>query len=86
MNYYAYVVLKYIGSRLNPMVDKRISPNRAAKLLGVHVNTVYRWCQATEKGEYSRLSDVIRNDVNGYFEISLKEILALRHEISPKVK
>lgn len=55
----------------------RISPRKAATLLGVHYNTVITWCQRAVRGEASPLHDVSQH-VNGYYWISLAEVTALR--------
>lgn len=58
-------------------VPGRISPRKAAAMLGVHYETVIRWCQAAVAGESSRLHDVEQH-ITGYYWISAEEIRALR--------
>lgn len=57
-----------------------VSPTKVARLLGVHLNTVYRWCHASVNGEPSPLRGVSRNPLTGYFSISLAEVIALREQ------
>lgn len=57
----------------------RISPRKAAMLLGVHYNTVIAWCQRAVRGEASPLRDVSQH-VNGYYWISLVEVKELRRD------
>lgn len=56
----------------------KCSPAKAARILDVHVNTVYNWCHAAENGERSRLSGVQRHPVNRYFQIDLDEVKKIR--------
>ena len=58
-------------------VPGRISPSKAAQMLGVHVVTVRSWCAKAVNGEPSRLSDVLQY-VTGYYWISLEEVRALK--------
>jgi hypothetical protein len=46
-----------------------LTPRGAAKLLGVHVKTVRRWCREAVEGQPSRLEDV-RQDLMGRFYIN----------------
>jgi hypothetical protein len=55
-----------------------VSPFRAAKLIGVHHNTVYAWCKKVEEGEKTRITIVHRDPSNGYLYLSLDEVLTLR--------
>lgn len=57
-----------------------ISPAKAARMLGVHRNTVYTWARKAVKGEESKLSDVKRHTVTGYLSIPLEEVHRLRSE------
>ena len=58
----------------------RVSPTRAARLLGVHTNTVYDWCRRAERGDELGFptSSVERDDSNGYLYISLQTVLDVR--------
>ena len=58
----------------------RISPSKAARMLDVHINTIYSWCQKAINGEPSKLTDVVQH-VTGYFWISLDEVRELRKSI-----
>lgn len=51
-------------------------PSTAARLLRVHINTVYRWCSATVAGEPSRFRFVI-TDATGHYLIARDEVLAI---------
>lgn len=55
--------------------DGLVSPRRAAAIIGVHHDTVYRWCRAAESGEPTRLARVERDPKNGYFRLSLHDIM-----------
>ena len=59
-----------------------ISPARAAKILGVHRNTVYEWARRAVDGDPSYLENVSAHPVTGYLSISLEEVLALKDEFS----
>jgi DNA-binding transcriptional MerR regulator len=60
-------------------VPGRISPAKAAQLLGVHVRTIRSWCQKAVAGEPSHLKDV-RQHITGYYWLSLAEVKQLmRH-------
>ena len=54
-----------------------ISPRQAADMIGVHPNTVYRWCEMADAGEGSPLAGVVRKDETGHWWIR-KE--ALEHD------
>lgn len=58
-------------------IRDRISPAKAARMLGVHYNTVLSWCRAAIDGEPSPLADV-QQHVTGYYWIAVSEIRALR--------
>jgi len=55
---------------------KTITPHRAAKLLGVHKETVYRWCHCAVEGLPSRLTNVTR-EVNGRYLIAKADVESL---------
>jgi len=61
----------------------KISPTKAARLLGVHVNTVYTWCRRAVNGRPSRLRNVEQNAVTGYFYVDLDEVKAMKGEGDP---
>jgi len=58
------------------MKEKRISPRRAASILGVHINTVHNWCKNSVDGLPSRLEDV-KKTVTGYYLINADEVRKL---------
>lgn len=51
-----------------------VSPARAAKMLGVHRNTVYSWAKDSVDGVSSRFRHVDRNPLTGYLEIPIEEV------------
>ncbi len=59
-----------------------VSPARAAKILGVHRNTVYEWARRAAAGEPSYFEDVTAHPITGYLSISLDEVLALKASAS----
>jgi hypothetical protein len=59
--------------------DHMVSPRRAAQMLGIHVNTVRTWCLRTEKGQKSRLPNATRHPGNGYFQVPVKDINAIKN-------
>jgi hypothetical protein len=61
----------------------KISPTRAANILGVHINTVRSWCQKAVAGEPSKLVEVERNPATGYYSVDLGEIQALKPQKRP---
>lgn len=58
----------------------KISPTKAARILDVHVNTVYAWCRAAVDGRPGRLRHV-KQHVNGYYQIDLDEVRVLADRI-----
>lgn len=58
----------------------KVSPRRAAKMLGRHLNSVYGWCRAAERGQPSKFRNIERDPRNGYFLIDLDEIERLQDE------
>lgn len=66
-------------------VPGRISPAKAAEMLGLHHNTVLAWCKAAIEGRPSKLSDV-EQYINGYYWISLKEVKLLRTRFPKRSK
>ena len=58
-----------------------ISPAKAARLLGVHYCTVYRYCCDAVAGRPSKLQHVKQNRLTRYYSISLAEVLELRRNI-----
>jgi hypothetical protein len=57
----------------------KVSPAKAARLLGLHYNTVYAYCRAAVSGRPSRLVNVSQNPVSGYYQIDLHEVNSLRN-------
>lgn len=58
----------------------KISPTRVARMLGVHINTVHTWCQKAVAGEPTRLKNVERNNVTGYYWVDLNEVNELKNK------
>ena len=58
----------------------KISPARAARILGVHRNTVYNWAREAARGESTRLKDVERHPVTGYILVSRAEIQNIKDQ------
>lgn len=56
----------------------RVSPAKAARLLGLHYNTVYSYCRRAVEGRPSKLVNVSQNPVSRYYEIDLNEVNQLR--------
>ena len=56
----------------------KVSPRKAARLLGVHYNTVIAHCQRSVRGEPSKLKTVSQNPLSGYYLIELEEVITLR--------
>ena len=59
-----------------------VSPAKVARLLDVHINTVYLWCRKAVAGEPTKLKNVERHAVTGYYWIDLKEVEALKEQDS----
>lgn len=58
---------------------REVTPARAAKLLGINLETVYRWCHATIDGDGTTRFTRVRRSVTGRFFIDrddIDEILA----------
>lgn len=58
----------------------RISPSKAARMLGVHVDTIRSWCAKAIAGEPSKLRDVEQH-ITGYYWLSLDEVRELRKSV-----
>jgi hypothetical protein len=56
----------------------KVSPSKAAKLLGVHVHTVQDYCRKAVSGEPSKLKNVERNPVTGYYWVDIEEVNTLK--------
>lgn len=56
----------------------KIQPRKAAKLLGVHLNTVYAYCRRAVAGEASPLREVHQNPLTGYYWLSLTDVMRLK--------
>lgn len=62
-------------------MSKTVSPAKAARLLGVHYNTVYSWCRGCVEGSPTRLKQVTQNPLNGRYNVDLGEIRKLKGSI-----
>jgi len=60
-------------------VTQVVTPRRAARLLGIHKETVYRWCRDAVEGKKSRLRDV-RRSVTGRYLIAERDVKRLLGE------
>ena len=58
----------------------KISPTKVAGILGVHINTVHTWCKKAVTGEKSKLKNVERNPVTGYYWVDLEEVKELKRQ------
>lgn len=56
----------------------KVTPRRAARILGVHYKTVINWCRSAVAGEGSRLSSV-EVSVTGRYYLDADEVRELRH-------
>jgi len=56
----------------------KCSPSKAARILGVHTNTIYNWCRAVEGGQPTRIKKVERHPVTGYLYLDLDEIRGIK--------
>jgi hypothetical protein len=54
-----------------------ITPRRAAKILGVHQETIYRWCQDALAGKKSRLTGHVRRSITGRYFISTSAVFRI---------
>ena len=59
----------------------KISPNKAARMLGVHPNTVRNWASKVLEGQVSCLRNVEKNKLTRYVFISLSDVNALKKKI-----
>ena len=67
------------GSRMTRDRDEEVSPRWAAEYLGVHLQTVYRWCRDAIDGKTTRVRHV-RRDFLGRFWLKREEIRSLTLE------
>jgi transposase len=56
-----------------------VSPARAAKMLGVHQDTAYKWARRAAEGGPSRLRNVERHPITGYLHIPITEVNRLKN-------
>lgn len=56
----------------------KVSPAKAARLLGVHYNTVIAHCRNAVAGRPSKLKNVSKNPLSGYYAVDLTEVNNLR--------
>ena len=55
-----------------------VTPHQAAKILGCHKNTIYRWCRlALDPVDWSPLNGCVRRNATGHFWISRARLLEL---------
>lgn len=59
--------------RTNSKLTGEITPQRAARMLGVHVGTVYRWCQVAVDGD-GPLVGMVRKSITGWYYIDAQAI------------
>lgn len=55
----------------------KVSPRKAARMMGVHVHTVYAACRAAEQGQPTLLRNVSRAS-NGYLLLDKDEVTKAR--------
>ena len=69
----------------NGKLPGEVTPRRAARLLGVHSETIYRWCHDAIDGRQSKLTGV-RKSITGRFFIRRETIEAMiaEHTASQK--
>ena len=53
-----------------PRKKGEISPRKAAKLVGVHIDTMYEWCRAAHRGKPSMLDGAVRRDSTKHYWIN----------------
>lgn len=56
-------------------IPGEITPRRAARMLGVHQETIYRWCKDAIAGRESRLTGFVRQSVTGRYFIDSAAIV-----------
>lgn len=54
--------------RTNNKLPGEITPRRAARMLGIHEDTVYRWCQEALE-ERGPLRGAVRKSITGWYYI-----------------
>jgi DNA-binding transcriptional regulator YdaS (Cro superfamily) len=59
-------------------MGRKISASKAARMLGIHRNTVYAWCKDAVDGNPSKLQGVERNPMTGRYMIEVSEIRRLK--------
>lgn len=57
----------------NNKLPGEVTPRRAARLLGIHEGTVYRWCQEAMDGN-GKLRGAVRKSITGWYYIDAKAI------------
>ena len=58
----------------------KVSPHKAARMLGRHPNTIYSWCRGAERGDLSKFTSVERDPDNKYFKIDIAEVRRLQQD------
>ena len=70
---------------MNPVKRRGfVSPARAARMLGIHRNTAYKWAKDAAEGEASKFAEVKRHPVTGYLAISIASIDKLKTPKTPR--
>ncbi len=57
-----------------PRRQGEMSPRRAAKVLGVHRDTIYRWCRETMGGKETMLDEAVRADDTGHYYLDAERV------------
>lgn len=68
----------------NKKLPGEITPRRAARLLGIHEETVYRWCRGAFNGGRSPLDGWVRRSVTGWYYIDSVAIRDMLDDRKPK--
>lgn len=57
----------------------KVTARKAAKILDINVNTMYRWCEAAVRGRPTKIRGVERT-ATGRLYVDLAEVHALKRE------
>lgn len=60
------------------MHEPMVSPRKAAKLLGLHYNTVYADCRRSVAGDPRAKLRGVKKHLNGYFQVPMSEVQRLK--------
>lgn len=55
-----------------------VSPPKAARMLELHLNTVYRWCELSVAGDPRAKLKGVKKKVSGRYEIPFSEVVRLK--------